>query len=89
MTDELENLDKKISEFKENSSVKEREKQPPKPINKAAQMGVELVAGVAIGVGAGLLLDDYFETKPIFLIICFMFGAAAGFLNMIRANNKN
>ena len=49
------------------------------------RLSFELVIGIALGVGLGLLLDRWFETRPLFLILFFFLGAAAGILNVYRA----
>lgn len=49
-----------------------------------ARVGTDLVAGVLIGVGLGYGVDLWFGTKPWGLIVCFVMGAAAGFLNVYR-----
>lgn len=51
----------------------------------AFRIGVELVAALVVGVGAGLLLDRWLGTTPWFLIVFFFLGAAAGVLNVYRA----
>ena len=48
------------------------------------KMGLELVAGVAVGSLGGFFIDRWLGTMPLFFIICFFLGAAAGFKNMIR-----
>ena len=56
--------------------------------NKGASFGfkisTEIVAALVVGVGIGLLVDNYFGTKPFGLIIFFILGAFAGFLNVYR-----
>lgn len=54
-------------------------------LNQGMRMGVELVAGVAVGAITGYFIDRAFDTMPLFFIICFFLGAAAGFRNMIRS----
>jgi ATP synthase protein I len=49
------------------------------------RIGVELVAAMVVGVGGGLLLDDWLGTKPIGLIVMFLLGVAAAGLNIWRA----
>ncbi|GFZ84855.1 ATP synthase protein I [Elstera cyanobacteriorum] len=49
-----------------------------------ARVGVDLVSGVLVGAGLGYGIDIWFGTKPWGLIVCFMMGAAAGFLNVYR-----
>ena len=51
----------------------------------AFRIGVELVAALAVGGGIGWLLDHWFGTMPLFLLIFFVLGAAAGMLNVFRA----
>jgi len=50
----------------------------------AMRIGVEIVAALIVGVGIGLLLDHWLGTKPWFLLLFFVLGAAAGFLNVFR-----
>jgi len=53
-------------------------------LGTALRIGVDFVAAIAVGVGLGLLLDYWLDTKPWFLILFFLLGAAAGFLNVFR-----
>ena len=80
---QLENLKEKIDNLqhdKEKKSVSKR--------NSGAGFGfkisTEIVAALIVGVGIGLLVDNYFNTKPFGLIIFFILGAFAGFLNVYR-----
>lgn len=50
----------------------------------ALRLGVELLAGVAVGAGLGLALDKWLHTAPWLFIACFFLGCAAGFLNLKR-----
>ena len=45
--------------------------------------GTELVAAV-VGTIIGFILDNWFDTKPWFIIIFFFIGVIAGILNVIR-----
>ncbi|HRJ11990.1 MAG TPA: AtpZ/AtpI family protein [Alphaproteobacteria bacterium] len=47
----------------------------------AMRLAMDLVISVAIGVGLGVLLDNYLGTKPWFMLIFMIFGVAAGFRN--------
>ena len=53
----------------------------------ALKVGVEFVSAVGVGVAIGLLLDYWLETKPWLMIVFFLLGSAAGFLNIFRAMN--
>ena len=48
------------------------------------QVGIELVAGVIGGALIGYALDRWLETWPIFFLVLFFLGAAAGMLNAYR-----
>ncbi len=48
------------------------------------QAGIEVVAGVGFGALLGWALDRWLGTMPLFLIVFFMLGAAAGVLNAYR-----
>jgi len=47
----------------------------------AMRLAMDLVISVVIGIGLGLLLDNYLGTKPWFMLIFMIFGVAAGFRN--------
>ena len=50
----------------------------------AFKISTELVAALVVGVGIGILVDNFLGTKPFGLIIFFILGAFAGFLNIYR-----
>ncbi|MDX1424267.1 MAG: AtpZ/AtpI family protein [Kiloniellales bacterium] len=49
------------------------------------RIAVDLLAGLAIGVGLGLLLDEWLNTSPLMMVVFLFLGAAAGMLNVYRA----
>ena len=53
-------------------------------IGSAFRLGTELVAAVVVGTIIGFILDNWFDTKPWFIIIFFFIGVIAGMLNVIR-----
>ncbi|MFO1038377.1 MAG: AtpZ/AtpI family protein [Geminicoccaceae bacterium] len=48
------------------------------------QAGIEVIAGVGFGLLIGYGLDRWLGTRPLFLIVFFLLGAAAGMLNAYR-----
>ncbi|MGE0725177.1 MAG: AtpZ/AtpI family protein [Alphaproteobacteria bacterium] len=58
---------------------------PQSSLGWAFRIGVELVAALIVGVGIGWLLDRWLGTMPLFLVLFFFLGAAAGGLNVWRA----
>lgn len=53
----------------------------PNGMGDAMRLAMDLVISVAIGTGLGLLIDNYFNTKPWFMLVFMIFGVAAGFRN--------
>ena len=51
---------------------------------KAMHIATELMAAVGVGGLMGYGLDHWLETSPIFFIIMFFIGFAAGVRNMLR-----
>lgn len=51
----------------------------------ALRLSAEMVAALVVGIFFGLFLDRWFKTSPLFLLIFFGFGLAAGVLGGIRA----
>jgi len=58
---------------------------PGSAMGLAFRVGVELVAGVAVGVGIGYALDRWLGTGPWLMIVFFFLGAAGGMMNVFRA----
>ena len=90
----MNNEDDKIAKLKEKIEGIEQNKQnvlQPKKQSGAGfgfKISTELVAALVVGVGIGLLVDNYLGTKPFGLIIFFILGAFAGFLNVYRVMRR-
>ncbi len=56
----------------------------PGVIGVTLQVAIEMVGPLAVGVGIGWVLDDWLATAPLFLLVFFLLGAAAGGLNTYR-----
>ena len=78
----IKSLNQRIQKAKDSSNLGQNN--PPSPIGKAMKVVVEIVAAMAVGLVIGILLDNYFDTRPIFIIIFFLLGSAAGILNVFR-----
>ena len=51
----------------------------------AFRFATELVVAIGVGAGLGWLLDHFLHTKPIFMVVMFFLGAAAGIRNVMKA----
>ena len=66
------------------------QKAPPAPLGIAFRFTAEMVAALVVGGGLGWGLDWLaghfgFHTRPLFIIVMFVLGAAAGIRNVLRA----
>ena len=83
----LEELKKKIEHYQSEGNVKSSI-----PKKKGAGFGfrisTEIVAALIVGVGIGIIVDNYFNTRPFGLIIFFILGSLAGILNVYRVMSR-
>ena len=90
----MNNENNNISKIKERIETLENakiNKQTSKKENGAGfgfKISTELVAALIVGVGIGLIVDKYLGTKPFGLIIFFILGSFAGFLNIYRVMRR-
>ena len=82
----LEELEKKLNKVKE-AKVKDHQDHQKPSLNYsiAINISIELITGIGLGVFLGLIVDNYLQTKPLMLIICFILGTMVGFFNMYKA----
>ena len=86
--------DDKLQKLKERIDTAETTNSPPPKQRKQSGAGfgfkisTEIIAALVVGVGIGLIVDKYLGTKPFGLIIFFIFGAIAGFLNVYRVMRR-
>jgi len=57
-------------------------------MGKALKISTELVASVVVGSTIGFLLDNWFDTKPLLMIIFFFMGVVAGIVNVFRSAKR-
>ena len=68
----------------ENKKLGESESKKENGTGFAFKISTELISALIVGVGIGLIVDNFLGTKPFGLIIFFILGAFAGFLNIYR-----
>ncbi len=79
----------KIAKSKlQNQSPEKNNKKKGVFLGNAFKLGTELVAAVVVGTIIGFILDNWFDTKPLLIIVFFLFGAAAGIMNVFRAAKR-
>jgi ATP synthase protein I len=57
-------------------------------LGQALRLGVEMVAGVAVGGFIGWALDRWFGTAPLMMVVFLGLGAAAGIMNVMRTAKR-
>jgi ATP synthase protein I len=81
----LEQLDEKLRAAEaKRRKTKAGSKDQSQGLAFAMRIGVEIVSALAVGVAIGYFLDRWLGTKPWFLLLFFVLGAAAGFMNVFR-----
>jgi len=75
---------KKIS----NAQKKDKKSANAASFGKAFKISTELVAAVVVGSTIGFILDNWFDTKPLLIIIFFILGVTAGILNVFRSAKR-
>ena len=83
----LEDLNKKINNLDNRNQTKKITRKES-GASFGFKISTEIIAALVVGVGIGLIVDNYFNTKPVGLIIFFIFGALAGFLNVYRVMRR-
>ena len=80
--EDLEALGERLDEVHRRDEAR-APKPPVTSLGVAFRMGTELIAAVAVSVAIGWGLDWVFGTRPVFILIMFVLGAAAGMRNVI------
>lgn len=85
----LDELEQKIENLKSKIRAEKAPKIQAKGIRYGAifNISIEIVAHLIAGVVIGLMLDKYFQTKNIFLIICLIFSIIAACKNIMVGKN--
>ena len=75
----------KIAKKKINNPWKKNDNRGSSYIGTAFKISTELVSAVVIGTIIGFILDSWFDTKPVLIIVFFIIGVVAGIVNVIRS----
>tara|TARA_Y100001970_G_C13661352_1_gene568496 strand:+ start:39 stop:338 length:300 start_codon:yes stop_codon:yes gene_type:complete len=84
----IKNLSDKINKLQDYEKKIPTENKNKDGISFGFRIGVEIVAAILVGVVIGIYVDKYLGTKPFGLIIFFIFGSLAGFLNIYRVMRR-
>ncbi len=87
--DELRKLGQRLDEAQRRLAVPASSRAPQSQLGIAGRISTELVAALLVGGGLGWGIDWLFghfgfHTRPAFLLVCFVLGAAAGIRNVMR-----
>ena len=90
----MNNSNKKLEDLKKETDLLQQNKENKiKSIQGSGasfgfKISTEIVATLVVGVGIGLIVDNYFGTGPFGLIIFFILGAFAGLLNVYHVMRR-
>ena len=79
----LKDAKSRIDEVKRSRSDATKPREPSSH-SVGIRVGIDLLVGVAFGIGLGLLLDRWLGTKPWLMIVFMLLGTVAGIRNVIR-----
>ena len=87
---DLENLKTRLKIAKSKLQKNKSENTDKKGVflGNAFKLGTELIAAVIVGTIIGFILDNWFGTKPVLIIVFFLFGATAGIVNVFRSAKR-
>ncbi len=89
MKKKLKDFNKRLGNLKRlNSKTKKQKNKDFKDFGTYLKSGIELVSAVIVALFIGLFLDNYFQSKPVFLFIFLILGFAAGIINVFRSVKK-
>ncbi|HHK73726.1 MAG TPA: AtpZ/AtpI family protein [Rhizobiales bacterium] len=80
----LDALDEKLGRFRIRRSRAQIRNRRGTAMGMAFRLVTELIAGLVVGGFLGWWIDKWLGTMPLFLLIFFVLGTAAGILNVIR-----
>ena len=80
----LDELEARLEKARARNDPRRRDNGSQGGYGAAFQVAIEMVGTLAVSVGLGWVLDDWLATGPLFLVILFFLGAAAGGLNVYR-----
>ena len=90
MSDKLkiENIKKRINNLQKTKGSNQDKLSKKSGLSFGFRIGVENVAAIVVGTVIGIFVDKYLGTKPFGLIIFFILGSLAGFLNVYRVMRR-
>jgi ATP synthase protein I len=83
----LDDLNKRLKVARNRQTAGERDEAKRTPMSDfgpAIRVATDLVAGIAVGVVIGWVLDRWLGTPPWLLLVFFKLGSAAGIINVMR-----
>jgi ATP synthase protein I len=80
-----EGLDRTVTHRTAESEPGPRQGSDPSALARALRLSAEMVAGVVVGAGLGLLLDRFAGTSPWGFIVLLLLGFAGGVLTVMRS----
>ena len=83
----LNQLDEKLRAARAKREATERGK-PNEGLGIGFRISVELAAAIGVGTAIGILLDRWLGTSPWLLIVFFLIGCFAAFLNVYRTSQE-
>jgi ATP synthase protein I len=88
MPQNLEHIDRKIKDFKDKHQLKQKGASDSKNNSLSFNIGCDVAANILVGLVLGILLDKFFNSKPIGLLFCLIISVLAAFKVIVDSKNK-
>lgn len=83
--DDLHELGERLDEMRRREAAKAPKAASAAPLSVAFRFSTELVVAIIVGGALGWGIDRLLGTRPIFMVVLFFLGAAAGIKNVMSA----
>ena len=85
--DRLRDLDARLRTARDRQAGKDwRQPARSRDIGVGFRISIEIAAAIGVGTAIGIMLDRWLGTSPWLLIVFFLIGTAAAFLNVYRVS---
>lgn len=82
---DIKDIDVRIRKIRAKKEAKAPKSQINIMLQNAFRFAAEFVSPVIIALALGYLADNFFDTKPVIMLVMAAFGCAAGVLNTYKA----
>ncbi len=84
MKKRLQDFNKRLKNFEKKNLKKNEKIKKSNDLGLFLKAGVEVISPIIVGIVIGIFLDNYFNSKPLFLIVFLILGFGGGISNIYK-----